>query len=148
MAFVAMMTATFYLALQDDQFLQFVHKVAKDVTYYALIAAIAAIFLTYFYNKYISDALSQSKHTRREKIEMKAMRARHERLEEKVRKLTAELSDARIKLDAEIENRPQDQRELHQRLQHLNCLYGLSKIVNRQEMPLDHYFSENHLPDP
>ena len=142
MAFVAMITATFYLALQDDQFLQFVHKVAKDVTHYALIAAIAAIFLTYFYNKYISDALSQSKHTRREKIEMKAMRARHERLEEKVRKLTAELSDARIKLDAEIENRPQDQRELHQRLQHLNCLYGLSKIVNRQEMPLDHIFQK------
>jgi len=142
LAFVAVMIATFCLALQDDQILQFVQKVAKDVTQYALISVIVAIFLTYFYNKYISDALSQSKQSKREKIEMKAMRARHERLEEKVRKLTAELSAANIKLDVEIENHPQDQRELHQRLKHLNCLYGLSKIVNRQEIPLEDIFQK------
>jgi PAS domain S-box-containing protein len=136
-AFVAVVIVTFYLALQDDEILQFAHKVAKDVTHYALISVIVAIFLTYFYNKYISDALAQMKQLKSEKFAAETMHARHERLEEKVRKLTAELSTAKLKLEAEIENHPQDQREMHQRFQHLNCLYGLSKIVNRQEIPLD-----------
>ncbi|MHC4323335.1 MAG: PAS domain S-box protein, partial [Planctomycetota bacterium] len=68
--------------------------------------------------------------------------ARHKRLEEKIRKLNAELSGAKLKLEAEISNRPLDQRQLQQRLKHLNCLYGLSKIVNRQGIPLEQIFQE------
>jgi len=60
----------------------------------------------------------------------------------KVRKLSTELSAAKLKLEAEIANRPLDQRQLQQRLKHLNCLYGLSKIVNRQEIPLEQIFQE------
>jgi PAS domain S-box-containing protein len=59
-----------------------------------------------------------------------------------VRKLTAELSATRQKLDAEISDRPVDQRELEQRLKHLNCLYGLSRIVNREEIVLEQIFQE------
>lgn len=141
-AFLAVVITTFYLALQNEQILQFVQGIAKDVTKYALISIIVAIFLTYFFNKYISDAFVQSRQTKSENITMQAMRARHEGLEEKVRKLMAELSSAKAKLETEIENHPQDQRELHQRLQHLNCLYGLSKIVNRQEIPLESIFQK------
>ena len=141
-AFIAVLTTAFYFAHLDDRILQFIQKVAKDVTPYAVTFFIIAIFPPYFYKKYASKAVAQSTQTKREKIAMEAMRARHERLEEKVRKLTAELSAAKIKLETEIENHPQDQRELHQRLQHLNCLYGLSKIVNRQEIPLDRIFQK------
>ena len=142
MAFIAVVIGSFYLAFQEDEILQFLQKVAKDATQYALISVIVSIFLTYFFNKYISTALVQSKRSKRDKIAIEAMRVRHERLEEKVRKLTEELSAARLKLETEIENHPQDQRELHQRLQHLKCLYGLSKIVNRQETPLDQIFQK------
>ena len=140
LVFAAVLGTVFYLVLNDDEMLLFAHKIAKDITHYGLISVIVAILLTYFFNRYISDALVQSRHTKNARLEAEAMRARHERLEEKVRKLTAELSAAKLKLGAEIANCPPDQRELHQRLQHLNCLYGLSKIVNRQEIPLDQIF--------
>ena len=142
-AFIAVGIAIFYVAFHEDELLQLVSKkLPKNVLHYTLISIIIVIFLAYIFKKYFSRALSQSRHSKRDEIAMEAMRARHERLEEKVRKLTAELSAAKLKLEAEIENRPQDQRELHQRLQHLNCLYGLSKIVNRQEIPLDKIFQK------
>jgi len=140
--FIAVIAAIVYLALHKDQILEAASKVPKDVKYYGLIAIIIFMYLTYFYNKYISRALLEWKHIKQESIAIHAMRARQQGLEEKVRKLTAELSAARIKLTEEIENHPQDQRELHQRLQHLNCLYGLSKIVNRQEISLDGLFQK------
>jgi PAS domain S-box-containing protein len=141
LAFIAIVIGIFYLAQQDDQALRFARKVVKDVAHYAPIAIIVAVFLTYFYNKYIADFLAQSRQIKRDEVAMRAMRAKQERLEEKVRKLTTELSAVRIKTEAEIESQPQDERELHQRLQHLNCLYGLSKIVN-QGIPLDQIFQK------
>ncbi|MBN2312985.1 MAG: PAS domain S-box protein [Sedimentisphaerales bacterium] len=142
LTFVAVMAAIVYMALQKEQILDAVKKVPKEVKYYGFIAAIVFIYLTYFYNKYISHAFSQSKQAKRESIVIDAMRARQEGLEEKVRRLTAELSASKIKLKEEIENHPQDQRELHQRLQHLNCLYALSKIVNRQDISLNAIFQK------
>ena len=141
LAFIAIVIGIFYLAQKDDQILWLTRKVVKDVAHYAPIAIIVAVFLTYFYNKYIADFLAQSRQIKRDEVAMRAMRAKQERLEEKVRKLTTELSAVRIKTEAEIESRPQDERELHQRLQHLNCLYGLSKIVN-QGIPLDQIFQK------
>lgn len=118
-------------------------KVTKDVTHCGLISIMAACVLIYFYNRYAYGTLEQYHQPPRDlEPELKESQARAKRFEEKVRKLTAELSAAKLKLETEISNRPLDQRELQQRLKHLNCLYGLSKIVNRQEIPLEQIFHE------
>jgi PAS domain S-box-containing protein len=140
--FVAIIAGTFWLSQK---------KVTKDTMRCALIAVMAAAVLAYIYNRYFYDTFAPSKPVNNPVDQRADLRIRHKlledsarqkRLEEKVRKLTAELSAARLKLDAEIANRPLDQRQLQQRLKHLNCLYGLSKIVNRQEIPLEQIFQE------
>jgi PAS domain S-box-containing protein len=140
--FVAIIAGVFWLAQK---------KVTKDVTHCALIAIMTAAVLTYIYNRYFYDTVTPSKpviNPNNEAVELRTRHklleesARQKRLEEKVSKLTAELSAAKLKLEAEIANRPPDQRQLQQRLKHLNCLYGLSKIVNRQEIPLEQIFQE------
>lgn len=117
-------------------------KVTHDVTNCGLISIMTACVLIYFYNRYVYSVLEPCSPPKDTGPEIKEFQARHKRLEEKVRKLTAELAAARLKLETEISNRPLDQRELQQRLKHLNCLYGLSKIVNRQEIPLEQIFHE------
>ena len=118
-------------------------KVTKDITHCGLISIMAACVLIYFYNRYAYGAIEQYHQPAKDlEPELKESHARAKRFEEKVRKLTAELSAAKLKLETEISSRPLDQRELQQRLKHLNCLYGLSKIVNRQEIPLEQIFHE------
>jgi len=126
-------------------------KITKDITQCALITSMAAIGLIYIYNRYFYNIIARSKSGNNADIEAVDLRIRrklleesacHKRLEEKVRKLKAELSAARLKLESEIANRPLDQRQLQQRLKHLNCLYGLSKIVNRHEISLEQIFQE------
>jgi PAS domain S-box-containing protein len=117
-------------------------KLTDNITHCALISIMVAIVLTYFQNKFISDVLEQTEYIKNAKLEAKGLRARHKRLEEKVQKLTAELETANIKLKTEIADRPLDQRQLQQHLKNLNCLYALSKIVNRQEIPLEQIFQE------
>jgi PAS domain S-box-containing protein len=140
--FVAIIAGVFWLAQK---------KVTKDITHCALIAVMAGAILTYIYNRYFYDTFLLPKPVNNPDNEDIDLRVRHKlleesarqkRLEEKVQKLTAELSAAKLKLEAEIANRPLDQRQLQQRLKHLNCLYGLSKIVNRQEIPLEQIFQE------
>ena len=140
--FVAIIAGVFWLAQRN---------VTKDITHCALIAIIAAAILTFVYNRYFYDTVTPSKPTKNGNVEAVDLRARHKlleesarhkRLEEKIRKLNAELSGAKLKLEAEIANRPLDQRQLQQRLKHLNCLYGLSKIVNRQKISLEQIFQE------
>ncbi|MHC4203276.1 MAG: two-component system sensor histidine kinase NtrB [Planctomycetota bacterium] len=140
--FIGIIAGVFWLAQRN---------VTKDVTHCALIAVMAAAVLTYVYNRYFYDTIAPSKSTKSANVETIDLRTRHKlleesanqkRLEEKARKLEAELSAAKLKLEAEIANRPLDQRQLQQRLKHLNCLYGLSKIVNRQEIPLEQIFQE------
>ena len=140
--FIAIIAGVFWLAQKH---------VTKDIMHCALISIMTAAVLTYIYNRYFYDTIAPSKSTNNTNAETIDLRmrhklleesARHKRLEEKVRKLNAELSAAKLKLEAEIANRPLDQRQLQQRLKHLNCLYGLSKIVNRQEIPLEQIFQE------
>jgi PAS domain S-box-containing protein len=140
--FVAIIAGVFWLAQK---------KLTKDNTQCFLIAITAAAILTYIYNKYFYDTFTSQtpvNNFNHEAIELRTRHklleesARQKRLEEKVHKLNAELSAAKLKLEAEIANRPLDQRQLQQRLKHLNCLYGLSKIVNRQEIPLEQIFQE------
>jgi PAS domain S-box-containing protein len=140
--FVAITAGVFWLAHK---------KVTKDISHCAIIAIMTAAVLTYIYNRYFYDTFASPNPVNNRNDETIDLRMRHKlleesarqkRLEEKVRKLTSELSAAKLKLEAEIANRPLDQRELQQRLKHLNCLYGLSKIVNRQEIPLKQIFQE------
>jgi PAS domain S-box-containing protein len=140
--FIAIIAGVFWLSQKH---------VTKDVTHCALIAIMAAAILTYVYNRYFYDAVTSSKPIKNADAEPIDLRTRHKlleesaqhkRLEDKVQKLEAELSAAKLKLEAEISNRPLDQRQLQQRLKHLKCLYGLSKIVNRQEIPLEQIFQE------
>ena len=140
--FIAIIVGVFWLAQK---------KVTTDITHCALIAIMTAAVLTFIYNGYFYDTFTLPKSVNKpthEAIDLRMRHklleesARHKRLEEKVRKLNAELSAAKLKLEAEIANRPLDQRQLQQRLKHLNCLYGLSKIVNRQGIPLEQIFQE------
>ncbi len=117
-------------------------KFTNNITHCTIISIMVAIALTYFQSKFISDILEQNEYVRNAKLEAKGLRARHKRLEEKVQKLTAELEAANLKLKTEIADRPPDQRQLQQHLKNLNCLYALSKIVNRQEIPLEQIFQE------
>jgi len=143
--------AVIFIAIIAGVFLLAQKKVTTDITHCALIAIMTAAVLTYFYNRYFYDTFTPSKPVNNPNHEAIDLRTRHKlleesashkRLEEKVRKLNAELSAAKLKLEAEIANRPLDQRQLQQRLKHLNCLYGLSKIVNRQEIPLEQIYQE------
>ncbi len=131
--FVAIVVGVFWLAQK---------KLTHDVPLSALIAMTVAVVLTYFYNRYVYEVPIETAPVKDAELEARELRAKHKRLEEKLKKLTDELLVARLKLDTEIAERPLDQRELQQRLKHLNCLYGLSKIVNRQEITLDHIFQE------
>jgi PAS domain S-box-containing protein len=117
-------------------------KLTNNITHCTLISIMVAIALTYFQSKFISDVLEQNEYIKNAKLEAKGLRARHKRLEEKVQKLTTELEAANLKLKTEIADRPPDQRQLQQHLKNLNCLYALSKIVNRQEIPLEQIFQE------
>lgn len=140
--FIAIIAGVFWLSQK---------KVTTDTMHCALITIMTAAVLTYFYNRYFYDTFTPPKpvnNPNQEAIDLRTRHklleesARHKRLEEKVRKLSTELSATKLKLEAEIANRPLDQRQLQQRLKHLNCLYGLSKIVNRQEIPLEQIFQE------
>ena len=131
--FVAVIVLVFWLMQK---------KLTNNIMHCTLISIMVAIALTYFQSKFISDVLQQNEYIRNAKLEAKGLRARHKRLEEKVRKLTTELEAANLKLKTEIADRPPDQRQLQQHLKNLNCLYALSKIVNRQEIPLEQIFQE------
>ncbi len=117
-------------------------KVTQDPAHCTLIAIMTAAIIPYLYNRYVYTSLPETDPEESAEIEVKALLANKARLEEKIRRLTAELTTAGRKLDAEISNKPPEQRQLQQRLKHLNCLYGLSKIVNREEISLGHIFKK------
>ena len=129
--FVAIIVGVYWLAQT---------RITQDPAHCALIAIMTAAIIPYLYNRYVYAYLPQMDPEESAEREVRALCANQTRLKEKVRKLTAELSATGHKLNAEISDQPVEQRELQQRLKHLNCLYGLSKIVNREEIPLDQVF--------
>ncbi len=66
----------------------------------------------------------------------------HKQLEVKVQQRTAELSSANEKLEEEIVGRSLIQKALEKRIKELNCLYGLSKLIEKQKIPLEQIFQE------
>jgi PAS domain S-box-containing protein len=134
--------ATIFVATIVGVFWLVRNNISRDTYYCALIATMTAAVIPYLYNRFIYRPLPSVSLAKASKREKKEFRSQHRLLEDKIRKLNEELSAAKLKLDAEISDRPLDQRELHQRFKHLHCLYGLSKIVNREETPLDQIFQE------
>ncbi len=135
--FVAVIITVFWLAQKN---------LKNDVIQSAFVAILAAVVLGYFYYRITSNPVTKLKLRKEEigkaKLEAEELRRSHTRLEEKVQKLTAELSSANLKLEAEIANRPLDQSKLRDRIKHLNCLYGLSKLIEKQKIPLEQIFQE------
>lgn len=131
--FIAIIVGVFWLAQTT---------ITPDPAHSAVIAIMTAAIIPYLYNKYVYSYLPRTDPEESAEIEVKALLANRTRLQEKIRTLTAELSATGQKLNAEISDQPLEQRELQLRLKHLNCLYGLSKIVNREEIPLEQIFQE------
>jgi two-component system sensor kinase FixL len=63
-----------------------------------------------------------------------------EQLETKVQERTSELSSTNVKLAEEIAERSSAQRVLTERIKELNCLFGLSKLVEKPEITLGAIF--------
>jgi len=66
----------------------------------------------------------------------------HAQLEEKVKGHTAELSSANVKLEGEIEQRSSAQKTLEKRIRELDCLFGLSKLVEQPGISLEEIFAQ------
>jgi PAS domain S-box-containing protein len=66
----------------------------------------------------------------------------HAQLEERVSERTATLSSANVELEGEIEQRSLAQKTLEERIKELNCLFDLSKPVERPEISLEQIFGE------
>ena len=119
-------------------------KFKTDIVARAFIAILAA--LGYFWYRAFANPFTKLKLRKEEiekaKFEAEELRRSNMRLEENVQKLTAELSAANSKLEAEIANRPLDQRKLRDRVKHLNCLYGLSKLIEKLKISLEQIFQE------
>jgi len=66
----------------------------------------------------------------------------HAQLEERVKERTAEFSSANVELEDEIEQRTAAQKTLEERIKELNCLFGLSKLVEQPEISLEQIFEK------
>ncbi|MHC4626518.1 MAG: PAS domain S-box protein [Planctomycetota bacterium] len=120
-------------------------RILNNPAHSALLAVMVAALIAYYYDRYARTPPPTVHHVQDAELEAKdreatRLRADHRRLEEKVQTLTEELSNVRLKLDAEISDRPPGERQLQQQLKHLNCLYELSKIVSREGTSLEEIF--------
>jgi len=70
------------------------------------------------------------------------LRESHKELEKMVQERTVELSSTNKKLQEEIEEHSLAQRILTERIKELGCLYGLSKIMEKQKISLEQIFRE------
>jgi len=124
--------AVLFATLIVGVFLLAREKVTEDVLHCAIIAIMTAAIMPYLYDRYVYTHIPKTDHVQNTEIEAKEreakrLRADHRRLEEKVQALTAD---------------PAGERQLQQRLKHLNCLYELSNIVNREEISLGEIFQK------
>ncbi|MHC4062215.1 MAG: sensor histidine kinase [Planctomycetota bacterium] len=136
--FVAVGIAVFQLAQKGYR---------NHITEIVFVAAPVALALGYLCCTAISSFVKSAKHRREEgvvKADLVAeeLRDYNARLEGKVGKLKAKLSEANLKLKASAALSSSPQNELHQHIKHLNCLYGLSKLIERPRIPLSQIFEE------
>jgi len=70
------------------------------------------------------------------------LKGSYKQLEEKVQERTVELSSANERLQEEIEERSTAHKKLRYHIKQLQCLYGLSKLIEKQKIPLEEIFQE------
>ncbi|MHC4364323.1 MAG: sensor histidine kinase [Planctomycetota bacterium] len=122
-------------------------NVKNAVLHNIFVVLLVAVALGYLFYRIFSRPVTKPKRGPAENEKTKPLPdenyARYiTRLEERVQKLSAKLTDANTKVEAEIASRPLDQRKLQERVKHLNCFYGLSKILNRPQITLDQILQE------
>jgi PAS domain S-box-containing protein len=66
----------------------------------------------------------------------------HKQLEKKVQERTVELSSTNKRLQEEIEQRSETHTKLRQHIKELQCLYGLSRLIEKQKIPLEEILQE------
>jgi len=126
--FVAVLVGVFWLVET---------RVIHSPAHSALIGMMTAAIIPCLYYRHVYTQVPKTGHVQDAEIEAKGLGADHRRLEQKGEALTTELSAAKLRHEADVSDGPLDQKLLHQRLKHLNCLYALSKIVNRADIPLE-----------
>jgi signal transduction histidine kinase len=136
--FIAVGIAVFQLAQKDYR---------NHITEIVFVAAPAALALGYLCCTAISSVVTKPKHRREEEVGKanlgaEELRDYNARLEGEVGKLKAKLSEANLKLKASAALGSSPQNELHQHIKHLNCLYGLSRLIERPKIPLSQIFEE------
>ena len=121
-------------------------NIGNTAIYNTLIAVFVGIILGFFSHSISSGPIAKIRYAADEKkkrLDAEENFARYtSRLEERVQKLSAELLSTNLKLKAEIADSPLDQRKLQGRVKHLNCFYGLSKLVNRPNVQLEQILQE------
>jgi len=122
-------------------------NIKNDVERSVFIIILSAVILGYVLYKIFSDFFAKLRRAGDERAKGDSTtteaQARYiARLEERLQKLSAKLSSSNVKLETEIASRPTDQRELQERVKHLNCFYGLSKLVNTPEITLEQILQE------
>jgi len=132
-SFVAVLAGVFWLVET---------RVIHSPAHSALVAIMTAAIIPSLYYRYARTGASRMLQAKNAAIEEKQIEADVisagcRRLEEGVEAPTAETSAAEPRHEADVSDCPLDQKLLHQQLKHLNCLYALSKIVNREDIPLE-----------
>ncbi|MHC4912828.1 MAG: sensor histidine kinase, partial [Planctomycetota bacterium] len=122
-------------------------NIKNDVERSVFIIILSAVILGYVLYKIFSDFFAKRRRAGDERAKGDSTtteaQARYiARLEERLQKLSAKLSSSNVKLETEIASRPTDQRELQERVKHLNCFYGLSKLVNTPKITLEQILQE------
>jgi len=135
--FIASIAAIYWLSQKN---------IGNTVIYNTLIAIFVGIVLGFFSHSVLFGPVVELKDAtdeRKKRLDTEEHFERYTaRLEERVQKLSAELLSTNLKLEAEIANSPLDQRKLQERVKHLNCFYGLSKLVNRPNVQLEQILQE------
>jgi PAS domain S-box-containing protein len=136
--FVAVFVAVCWLAQENI-------KDSLELSVFIII--LAAVVLGYVLYRILSASIARLRHATDDKVKSQSDTSEAQahyitRLEERVQKLSAKLSSSSLKLETEISSRPTDQRKLQERVKHLNCFYGLSKVVNTPQITLEQILQE------
>lgn len=80
--------------------------------------------------------------SKRRRVE-EELKKHREHLEDLIQQRTAELLSANTKLEDEIKQRSLTQTSLQHHIKQLNCLYGLSRLVERSKVSLEQIFQQS-----
>jgi PAS domain S-box-containing protein len=110
---------------------------------WTLISLPAVAFLGYVFGRIVPNPAAAKKRSAHETPEGKLdAEGFHELLERRVRERTEELAHANAKLKEQVMLQPLAQKSLQRRIKQLDCLYGLSRLIEPSQVSLGQIFSE------